>query len=471
MEVEKKRDVTAVLGSLATAMAPPRLPPELISLIVAFVEDTKTLISASLAALCFLEPCQKRLFRRLEISVMATLGNRGPAHVVKFFSKHPHLAHYVTELGIAMGRSYHASKLRPAAGDSMAAALKLLQRVKYLHIFTPNWIAANWRDFPSIVTEAVVSYMDGLPANLDGITRIRLTRLGEIPEDLGRFVLARFPVVSLAHSAFLVGGSGARTRATTTTLQRLSVLFPDLIQPSTLRMLTRYSHSLRVLVLHGAFPLNRLDRVGTTLLELTGATPNLEYLSIDLSASGGLNDGGHQLGPHAQTAVNTGPLSCLAHLRHFTIAFEYRYTWMRTGLTPVTANLPTFLAGLLRVVNPAEYFPSLNTLLLKVAVLDASLQYEGSKPLYAIPKPLSVLDDVLADFGTRTRWVFLDSPIERDASASAVQQLGRPMDARHSEAFADALSKALPTAAANGLQVLYDDDPWLAVMGEEKFDF
>nr|GAT46364.1 predicted protein [Mycena chlorophos] len=395
---------------------------------------------------------------------MATLGNRGPAHVVKFFSKHPHLARYVTELGIAMGRSYHASNLRPAAGGSMAAALELLQRVKYLHIFTPNWIAANWRDFPSIVTEAVISYMDGLPANLDeavisymdglsanldGIARIRLTRLGEIPEDLGRFVLARFPVVSLAHSAFLVG-SGPRVRAATTILQRLSVMFPDLVQPATLRMLTRYR---------------------TTLLELTAVTPKLEYLSIDLSASGGLNDGGHQLGPHAQTPANTGPLPRLTHLRHFTIAFEYRYTWMRTGLTPVTANLPTFLTGLLRVVNPAEHFPSLSTLLLKVAVLDASLQYEESKPLYAIPKPLSVLDDVLADFGTRTRWVFLNSPSERDASASAVRQLGRPMDARHSEAFADALSEALPTTAGNGLQVLSNDDPWVAAMGEEKFDF
>ncbi|KAF7295765.1 hypothetical protein HMN09_01119300 [Mycena chlorophos] len=406
-------------------MAHPELPPELIAHVIALVEDNTTLKDACLAALVFREPCQKRLFHRLDIQVMATQGRKTCRRVAEFFGdpSHSHLIDFVVELWLAMGRS---SSTSPAAGSEDAhmlrVALDTLKNVRVLQLCTSPWVASvHWTDVPSFFTGAIVDH--------------------GVPNDFACYLLATFPTVSLEVMSLdreFVGSLAADDPSlnpplpVATALQRLSLVFFDILRP----------------MVQGTICHEHLCYVHETLHELCSNAPVLEYLALDFSFAPGWNQAAYiNLAQSASRAA----LLRLPFLKHFTLAFQYERL---TGRFISVEALPLLLPSLL--TNPSDRFPSLTTLVLKMTVLDVPIQREPSI-IYAPPKPLSFLDDILPQYGPRACWVLLKNRMDGGHT-------GRPsMDARHCEAFVEALGTVLPRAASqpDGLRVLRLGDPEL----------
>ncbi|KAF7295768.1 hypothetical protein HMN09_01119600 [Mycena chlorophos] len=442
----KNREAVITLSpSLLTTMAHPELPPELIAHVIDIVEDATTLKDACLAALVFREPCQKRLFHRLEIQVMATQGSKTCRRVAEFFGdpSHSHLIDFVVELWLAMGRS---SSTSPAAGSEDAhmlrVALDTLKNVRVLQLCTSPWVASvHWTDVPSFFTGAIVDH--------------------GVPNDFACYLLATFPTVSLENVFLTSELAGPADEPLlkpplVTALQRLSLIFYDISPPSwpSLRQtLRQYTHSLRVLVVQGTILHEHLCYVHDTLHELCSNTPVLEYLALDFSFAPGWNQAAYiNLAQSASRAA----LLRLPFLKHFTLAFQYyRLSGSFISIEALPLLLPTFLR------DPSDRFPALTTLVLQMGVLVVPIQREPSI-IYAPPTTLSFFDDILPEYGTRACWVFLENRIDAGRR--------RSMDERHSEAFVEALRTVLPRVASQpeGLRVLRLGDPEL---GEEIVEF
>nr|GAT51438.1 predicted protein [Mycena chlorophos] len=444
-------------------MAHLELPPELIAHVIDLVEDTTTLKDAALAALIFREPCQKRLFHRLEIQVMATQGSKTCRQVAEFFSdpSHSHLIDFVLELWLAMGRSSSSS---PAAGPEdahmLTFALDTLKNVRILQLCTSPWVASvQWTDVPALFAGAIVDHVRGPGARR--ISRVALAWLQGLPHDFACYLLATFPTVSLENVFLTSELAGPADEPSlkpplAIALQRLSLVFYDILPPSwpLLRQtLRQYTHSLRVLVVQGTILHEHLCHVHDTLHELCSNTPVLEYLALDFSFAPGWNQAAYI--NLAQSASRTA-LPRLPFLKHFTLAIQYyRMSGGSISIEALPLLLPTFLR------DPSDRFPALTTLVVKMAVLDVPIQRKPSI-IYAPPTTLSFFDDILPEYGTRARWVLLEN--QMDAGRR------RSMDERHSEAFVEALGTVLPRTASQpgGLRVLRLGDPEL---GEEIVEF
>ncbi|KAF7295933.1 hypothetical protein HMN09_01137300 [Mycena chlorophos] len=451
-------------------MAHPELPPELIAHVIDLVEDTTTLKDACLAALVFREPCQKRLFHRLDIQVMATQGSKTCRRVAEFFSdpSHSHLIDFVVELWLAMGRS---SSTSPAAGPEDAqmlrVALDTLKNVRILQLSTSPWVSlVQWTDVPSLFAGAIVDHVRGPGARR--ISRVALAWLQGVPHDFACYLLATFPTVSLEtvslENVFLTSELAGPADEPSlkpplaTALQRLSLVFYDILPPSSSgsllrRTLRQYTHSLRVLVVQGTVFHEHLRHVHDTLHELCSNTPVLEYLALDFSFAAGWDQATYI--SLAQSTSRTA-LPRLPFLKHFTLGIQYyRLSGSFISIEALPLLLPTFLR------DPSDRFPALTTLVLQMGVLVVPIQREPSI-IYAPPTTLSFFDDILPEYGTRACWVFLENRIDAGRR--------RSMDERHSEAFVEALRTVLPRVASQpgGLRVLRLGDPELC---EEVVEF
>ncbi|KAF7329943.1 hypothetical protein MKEN_00258200 [Mycena kentingensis (nom. inval.)] len=154
----------------------PRLPPELVGIVVDHISDCKTLTSCSLAARVFRFSAQRRLLTALalddganETTVPGSDLEWGPkartyAEAAQRFSESPHLAGYVLELSI----------VPPTTEESVVAARQIfaaLTRVRIARISGAPLMSMTWREWDELPASSAAAVLDWLGTYTGGSGR------------------------------------------------------------------------------------------------------------------------------------------------------------------------------------------------------------------------------------------------------------------------------------------------------------
>ncbi|KAK7052520.1 glyceraldehyde-3-phosphate dehydrogenase [Favolaschia claudopus] len=179
--------VTALLKSAAVVAAPyryvPRVPQEILDLIVDNMDDKATLQTCSVVCWAFVHSCRKRLFRDL----CFMMSSDTPDGLYQLFLCYPHLASYVQSVTIYRLPN---SSIWMRTGSLLPALLGLLTRVTKIALFG-CW--GDWLDMAPSLASALLRIVSS-----GALERLHLLTVTNVPAPFLRASLT-VPNLSMFH--------------------------------------------------------------------------------------------------------------------------------------------------------------------------------------------------------------------------------------------------------------------------------